>query len=145
MSTKTLQSLDLAIAQKQVRDLSDALARISHQDACQECQYRLQEAVEAYRWITRAEESIRQGVYYGLIECTPHLDEAMQALYRDWVDSSEQTEKLVAHHTECGGEPLDVREFLEVSSLAREKVNSMAWVRKSRKFRSQPTHEAAES
>lgn len=142
MSAKTLQSLDLAIAQKQVRDLSDSLARVSDEnEACN----RLQEASEAYRWMSRAEESIRQGVYCGLIEFTPQLDEAIELLYREWLASCEATEKLLARHVERGGKPVDARELAELSSAVREKINSMAWVRKSRKFRNEPAYETSES
>jgi hypothetical protein len=146
MTTRTLESLELAIAQKRLRGYSAELARDGEEsEECLECQRRIDEAVEAYRWVTRAEESIRQGVYEGLIEFTTQLDDAIQSLYRDWLALCEQTETLLARHLDRGGDPVDAGELSELSSLAREKINSMAWVRKSRTFRNEPACEASDN
>lgn len=141
MSTQTLQSLELAIAQKALDEYS---ATVANGDAeardTAACQRRLGQAIDSFQWIVRAEETIRQAVYQGLIEFSAELDEAIEALYRGWLVSSEATERVLAEIQEC---PQDAAEFRAITSQARERINAMAWARKSRKFRSGEAVEAS--
>ncbi|HQU47330.1 MAG TPA: hypothetical protein PK867_31295, partial [Pirellulales bacterium] len=79
-----------------------------------------------------------QGIYDALIESTPEFDETLQALYREWLVVCVDTEKLLARAVERGHAAAHADEFRGSAAVAREKVNSMAWVRKSRKFRNEP-------
>jgi hypothetical protein len=138
MSTKTLESLDLAIAQKRVSDYSDDVLRTPEDtDDRAESECRLERAIDAFRWIVRAEETIRQATYEGLIDVTPQLAQSIESLYREWLVACEATERLLARELERGCAAPNISEFRDVASEVREKINSTAWVRKSRKFRNE--------
>src|SRR5579883_1610193 len=95
MSTKTLESIELAVAQNCLDEYSSEVMNGDVQsNEAAACERRLSQAIEALNWITRAEESIRQAVYRGLIDFTQELDDALEALHRGWLAPSEMTEKL---------------------------------------------------
>lgn len=141
MSTKTLESLELAIAQKA---LDEYAAAFTDGDAAateaMAFQRHLQQGIDAFQWIVRAEETLRQAAYQGLIEFSPEIEQSVESLYREWLASSERIEKTFAAGQDC---PPDAAEFRAVTSQVRERINALAWVRKSRRFRSGAPMEAS--
>ncbi|HET6880434.1 MAG TPA: hypothetical protein VFI31_09780 [Pirellulales bacterium] len=146
MSINAMKSLELAIAEKQLSDYArDAVCASSGADECSQAECRLDRAVEAFRWIARAEEAVRQATYEGLTEFTPQVEESLDSLYRRWLGFSETTECDLIKLDEQGCIAANASEFREVAAQAREKINSMAWLRKSRKLRNAAPCEASES
>lgn len=144
MSTKTLESLELAIAQKYLDEYSaDAL---DGQRQCEEaaaCERRLEQGIEAFKWIARAEETIRQAVYEGLIDFSRELEEAIEALYSGWLAPWEQLQALVREQILQGAELDNVAEFAKCRNSVRDWIERHEWAKASkasqeRRLKSEP-------
>jgi hypothetical protein len=143
MSTKTLESLELVIAQKHLRDYSVDAMNGHHQaerpSACQ----RLLQGIEAFKWIVRAEETIRQAAYDGLLDYSKEVDDALEALYRGWLAPCEQIEALARQEIVQDGELDCAREFAACRDNARDWIERHEWAKASqrsrqRRFESEP-------
>lgn len=128
MATQTLRYLELAIAQKALDEYSAALAG-GDAEAIDTvaCELRLRQAIDSFQWIVRAEETIRQAVYQGLVDFSAELDEAIEALYRGWLIRCEQTRALIRQQTLAGGELDNIKEFSQCRESAIDWVERHEW------------------
>ncbi|HVA46479.1 MAG TPA: hypothetical protein VNH11_08905 [Pirellulales bacterium] len=128
MSIKTLESLELAVAQKSLDDYSAALANGDVQSLkAVACQRLVQQGIDAFQWIVKAEETIRQAAYQGLIDFSPELDETLEALYRGWLARCEQMQALIRQQILQGGDLDNVSEFARCRDSARDWIERHAW------------------
>lgn len=144
MSTKALESIELAVAQNYLDEYSSEVMNgdIQSNEAVA-CERRLGQAIEALNWITRAEETIRQAVYRGLIDLSPDLDGALEALHRGWLAPCEMTEKLVQHQIDQGVPIKNLAEFRACCESARDWIERHEWAKaaqrsRERRFASEP-------
>ncbi|HVA50529.1 MAG TPA: hypothetical protein VNH11_29560 [Pirellulales bacterium] len=69
-----------------------------HQAAmdCLHCEAFLQLGIDAFHWLNRADQQLRQEIYAGRLEYDAEVDEALGTLYRLWLRPYEDAEKWVA-------------------------------------------------
>ena len=111
----TVEPLALRIARERVgryRDESDDLMR-RHAEAidCRDCEDFLQLGIEAFNWLGRADQTIRQEVFAGRLEHDPEVDSALAALYSEWLKPCGYAEHWVAVQRERGFRVDNLEEF----------------------------------
>ncbi|HEX7380252.1 MAG TPA: hypothetical protein VF278_24260 [Pirellulales bacterium] len=128
MSTKTLESLELAIAQKALDDYSAAFTD-GDVDAIEAAAFQrhLQQGIDAFHWIVRAEETLRQAAYQGLINFSPEIEQALEALYRGWLAFCERMRAILRQQLLAGGDFDNAREFGECRSGAIDWIERHEW------------------
>lgn len=144
MSTKTLESLELAVAQKSLDEYSAALAESDGKSIkAVACRRRVQQGIDAFGWIVRAEETIRQAAYQGLIDFSQELDATLEALYRGWLARRGQMQALIRQQILQGAEFDNVQEFAKCRDSALDWIERHEWTKASersrqRRFASEP-------
>lgn len=86
---------------------------IRHREAieCFDCESFLQLGIDAFAWLTRADESIRKAFYVGQIEYDQEVDAAIARLYQEWLRPCIQAEKWIAAQESRGYNVSNVEEF----------------------------------
>lgn len=119
-------SLAFRSAQTHVKCFSDESNIIEQSNQaleCRDCEDFLQLGIDAFRWLNRADESIRLAVFAGY----PHneaADNALAALYKAWLDPCVPAERWIAIQEERGYHIDNLTEFrncvAEVEALVRD-------------------------
>ena len=133
MTTKTLESLELALAQKSLQEYSaETLNGDVDSEKTAATERRLRQGIEAFKWITRPEETIRQAVYEGLIEFSRDFDGALEALYCGWLAPYERVQALTRQQILRGGELDSVAEFVACRDSVRDWIERHEWAKASK-------------
>ena len=101
-------------------------------DAAGDCNQQVRAAIEAYRWLRRADDVMREAAYEGLIELSPEHQRSVAALLQTWL---ERGENLLARlrSPQISSEHLD--EFQRVFEEATELAESLEWLSVARRGR----------
>ena len=119
------ENINLELARRRVERYgdgasnADALARNGENG--NSCNDLLRRGIEAYRWLVRAEETLREACYEGLFTFTPEVKNSLAAMYESWLKSSELAEPWINAHCQTG-EPL---EYLHDFRSAQESVEEI--------------------
>ena len=130
------ENLCLDVAQRRVRDYTDeadAAISASHEaEGCWKCQDFLQKGIDAYKWLKKAEEFLREADYQGLQQFTPELQNAVDAMYNSWVHPCETAEEWASVNLARGYQIDNLQLFRETCNEVREVIQNREW-RKSAK------------
>lgn len=83
-----MSTLALREARRHVRSFSDECELVQdHREGseCRECEAFLQLGIDAFRWLVRADETIRGAIYTGGAEHDARADESLRSLFRAWL------------------------------------------------------------
>ena len=111
----------LQLAQKYVEEYTkhdDAMAQhYAVMEKCEACEEFLRLGVNAHKWLRQADETLREAARQG-IEVPAESRDALEVLYRDWLEPCADAEKLIKKQEDSGYAPGNLAEF----RLAREDV-----------------------
>ena len=112
----------LQLAQKHV-DAFDALME-QHRQAmkCRDCEELLQSGIDAYRWLTRADETIRQAAIEGF-DVPPEVVTALATMYRAWFKPCRYAEERIRDQERQGFAVTNVDAFRKAHDAMRMKVH----------------------
>jgi hypothetical protein len=134
-----MSNICITVAQRRVRDYTDESDRLMQDRAetleCQDCEAFLQHGINAYRWLRRAEEFLREADYQGLVEFEPDLRDVLDALYEAWMRPCEFAEKWIAESLRRGSGVGNLTEYRETCEDARELLQELEWRRSARRAR----------
>jgi hypothetical protein len=83
-----MSTLALREARRHVNTFTDESEIMqSHQQAmeCLDCEAFLQVGIDAFRWLIRADETIRRSIYRGLAQYDKDTDQALRGLFIAWL------------------------------------------------------------
>lgn len=134
-----MEALELAIAQKRVNEYTDDSARANGDtDAGGGRKNWLQTGIEAYRWISRAEETIREAVAQGLIDQAIYehsILPAIERVYTDWLTPFEHVEALVVNQSNGVGDSGTLAEFRQCGENVRDWLERHEWTSAAKRSR----------
>jgi hypothetical protein len=135
-----IPSLELEIARHQLRRFVDAgpdRALVEHHDAmeCRDCEEFLQKGIDAYKWLSRAEEAFLQADADGVIELTDEIEQSVKKLYEGWQQPCTFAEKWIATLTQRDYCIDNLPEFRHCCSLVRDWLDRDAWHRSAKRAR----------
>jgi hypothetical protein len=117
-------SLELQLAQAQLQHFEEQLDPIlrDHREAedCRVCEQFLQHGIDAYKWLSRAEEAFLAAETEGVLEFTPELQQAIEALYHRWLAPCAAAEKWIARVEKSGYTVDNLAEFRNCCELVRD-------------------------
>jgi len=112
----------LKLARKRV-DAFDALTeQHRHAMKCQDCQDLLRSGIEAYKWLRRADETIRLAAVEGF-QVSQDVVATLSNLYRAWLKPCPYAEEQVKEQEKLGFKIASLDEFRKVCEEVRTKVS----------------------
>lgn len=121
----------------------DPMTRVNGEVLDRESEDLLQLGIEAYQWIVRAERRLRENARAGNVDHPADAIAAIAELYKLWLIPGAFIEAQLAQQPSAAAG--NAAEFREIYLSVREKLNVMAWVGKSRRFRDKPAPETSEN
>jgi hypothetical protein len=101
--------------------------------ACRDCEDFLRLGIDAHKWLRRAEETLREAAYEGLLDFGPELHAAIDALNDAWLQPCEFAERWIAALAAGGYFPENLNEFQAACESVRDRAERRDWqVRASR-------------
>ncbi len=94
---------------------------------CRDCEDFLQLGIDCFKWLSRAEECLRQEVYKGKRKNDGELSEALDHLYSQWQIPVRWAEKWVESQRASGYEPDNLNEFHSVCDQVQTVVDERQW------------------
>jgi hypothetical protein len=64
---------------------------------CRDCESFLQLGIDAFKWLCRADEEIRKGIFSGEVQYKEDMDSAIAALYKLWLRPCVFAEQWIRH------------------------------------------------
>lgn len=114
----------LLIARQRVDAYSqrDALME-QHAEAmkCRDCEDLLHCGIEAYKWLRRADETLREAAKAGF-DVGEEAKEALDLLYRTWLRPCERAERRIREQQELGFTIKNLDEFRAACSFVKRQV-----------------------
>lgn len=128
------ENLALKIAHRRVHayaDESDELMQ-RHAEAmeCRNCEAFLKMGIDAFKWVRRAEETIREADYEGISELTPEVQKALDLLYTAWMNPCEFAERWILSLANRGYVPENLEKFRNACEEAEGTIERRNWQRK---------------
>jgi hypothetical protein len=125
------ENLALTLAHRRVHayaDESDELIR-RHAEAmeCHDCEDFLKKGIDAFKWLRRAEETVREADYEGIRETTPEIQESLALLYAAWMTPCEFAERWISSLAMRGYTPGNVEKFRSACEEAEETLQRRSW------------------
>lgn len=122
-----MDSLAFRTARAHVHNLSSEYDElmVRHREAtdCFDCEAFLQLGIDAFGWLTRADQSIRKDMFSGRLEYDEGVTAAAERLYKLWLRPCDDVEKWIAKQEACGYNVSNVEEFRrcvsEVKAIVR--------------------------
>lgn len=114
----------LLIAQQRVRAYSERVALIEqHAEAvkCRDCEDLLDCGIEAYKWLRKADESLREAAKAGF-EVSTEVRESLDLLYRTWLRPCAHAERRIREQQEAGFEISNLADFRAACEFAKRQV-----------------------
>jgi len=91
---------------------------------CFDCRDFLQLGIDAYQWLTRADEQLREEVFAGQIDHNAEADQAIDVLYKTWLKPCDFAEKWITVQQQRNFEIENLTEFRrcveEVRAIVRD-------------------------
>lgn len=90
------ETLAFRVARQHVRTFGDEVQR-RHAEAleCRDCEDYLKLGIDAFDWLIRADIAIREAVCKKEAEFEPEVDDALEAMMRNWLMTSEIASKWI--------------------------------------------------
>ena len=129
-------------AEQQVGFYSDqSEAMRSHHEAmeCRDCEDFLQLGIGAFKWIQRAEDSIRTAVCDGIVAFDVEIDKAITRLYHSWLGPCPDAEKWIKAQIDRGYRPDNLDEFRKCCEEVRDILEQRTLREKARNARTEPS------
>ena len=135
-SESTTGNFVLDIATRRVHRYADDLMR-DHAQAmeCRDCEEHLQQGIDAYKWLRRAEETLREADYEGILTFSKDLEMAIDTLYKAWLGPAEHAERWIKALRQKGYTPDNLNDFREICEDVKEIVGGREWGSKATKAR----------
>ncbi len=101
----------------------------AHREAmdCRNCEDFLQLGVDAYEWLKRAEEALRENLYKGRRRNDPKLSEAFDMMYNTWLWPVEFADEWIAKQIHKGYIPDNLENFRKACDEVRDIVERRNW------------------
>ncbi|MCE9545301.1 MAG: hypothetical protein K8T25_07265 [Planctomycetia bacterium] len=127
------EMLELRIARESVQDFHDNLMQ-AHAEAmdCLECEELLDKGISAYKWLSQAEATLREGAARGICPFTDKLRQALETLYYFWLDPCKYAEERIAAALEKGYNPDNLQEFRDCCERVRAWIEENEWRKRTR-------------
>ena len=124
-------NLNLELAQRHLErygeGASNVPAHATNGVGGRSCNDVLRRGIDAYRWLVRAEETLREACYQGLFTFTPEVKNTLAAMYESWLKSSELAESWIDAHCQTG-EPLQLlHDFRRAQESVEEILAQVDW------------------
>ena len=124
-------NLALSLARIRVHAYADASGELMKQHAeameCRDCEDFLKMGIEAYQWLQRAEDTMREADYAGIFEFTRETRETLDTLYVAWLKPCEFAEKWIASLNNRSYFPDNLSKFRDACERAQESVQNRDW------------------
>ena len=131
------ENLVLEVARHHVRAYADTSAARADRElaagSCDACAGLIQAGVDAYRWLRRADETLREADYCGLARLTPEIRETVGQLYALWLDAFSQTDAWI--RSLGGSPPVGFAELVDACEEVREILDGLDWKRRATRAR----------
>ena len=121
------QDYSLKLAEKHVSEYSNQDSfNERHREAmeCRNCEDFLELGINAFKWLTQADETIRQAAIEGL-EVSENIPEVIATLYRAWLRPCDRAEALIKEQRERGFRLKNLNEFRDACDFVRQQVRLM--------------------
>lgn len=140
------ENINLELAQRRLERYShmasDVIAHVANGHNGANCIDFLQHGIDAYRWLVRAEETLRAASYESLFDFSADVQETFDALYLSWLKSSELAEAWIASHQQAATPSEILREYNRVKEAIEDVVAHRDWASRSRNaFEERMAHE----
>jgi hypothetical protein len=94
---------------------------------CRDCEDFLKLGVDAFQWLTRADDMLSAAAHDGLLDFTPELRAALGELYESWLRPCDAAERWIATLEQAGFTPEHLAEFRAACEVARNNVERQQW------------------
>ena len=111
--------------------------------ACRDCEDFLQMGIDAFRWLQRAEENIRDGAMSGAVSFNLEVDEAITRMYEKWLGPCDDAEMWVAEQLRQGFTPDNLNKFRACCEEVRDTIEKRSLCQKARTARQNCSKEDA--
>jgi hypothetical protein len=91
---------------------------------CLNCESYLQLGIDAFNWLIRADQAIRHAVYHGQCEHDCETDEAIEALFREWLPPCDFANEWIDAQHKRGYKVENLSQFRECEQEVRTIVKS---------------------
>ncbi|MGO8747292.1 MAG: hypothetical protein ACLQNE_15005 [Thermoguttaceae bacterium] len=124
------ETLALRIARQRVEGYEAAKKYIieEHNEAmdCLDCEAFVQMGIDAFRWLIRADETIRRAIAAGRLSFDADVDAALRRLFVDWLRPCEVAEKWASRQHQRGNPVENYEELRKCREEAAAIVASFA-------------------
>ncbi len=119
-------NVNLALAELKVKFYADESHRLmkDHYDAmsCLDCEGFLQSGINAFEWLKRTEEMLREADYEGIFDFTQEIHCAFDVLYVAWLKPCDVAEQWIAKVSDDGFEIKNLSEFRDTCDQAHDEI-----------------------
>jgi len=116
---------------------SDLMTQHGEVMDCRDCEDFLRLGIDAFHWISRADEALRSAEYDGGSDEAARLDLALDGLYKGWQRPCECARKWIQLQVAKGHSPGNLREFQECCEEVEDRVQRRDWEHRSRRARTE--------
>ena len=137
-------NLALRLAQRRVHSYADeVLQHHAHAMECRDCELFLQKGIDAHRWLSQAEETMRESDAEGIFSFSREMQDALGTLYQTWLGPCAFAEQWIDDLLKRNFHPDNLEDFRRVCDEVRDIVERQDWQTRTRKSRI--IHHAEES
>jgi hypothetical protein len=101
----------------------------------QGCEDHLKRAIEAQRWLLRAEQMLREADALGILVLTAEVRQALDGLYSSWLAASADAEKWLAALAQRGCVPGNLAAFRAACEEIEDLMEQKDWQRRADRIR----------
>lgn len=127
----TNDNLALNLARRRIHDYAGETASWAQQHAeameCRDCEEFLQKGISAYKWLRRAEETMREADSEGLFDFDTELREAVGDLYQAWLQTLPLVENWIAALQQRGYSLDNLADFQAVREAVQDVIDQKDW------------------
>jgi hypothetical protein len=117
--------LVLQLAERRVHHFGEE--SIPPESRVEACERFLQKGIDAYKWLRRAEEFLREADYEGLLNLDATLRNALGTLYEEWLKSSNHAKRCIETAARTGEILSNRDEFMQAYQDALDIVEQREW------------------
>jgi hypothetical protein len=114
--------LQLRVARRRLKSFADESKLIDgHRQAMErlDCEAFLQLGIDAYDWLVRADQAIRKAMLAGGEEHSPRTEQALENLFRAWLEPCKLANKWITSIGKRGQSPENLARFRECETEVR--------------------------
>ncbi len=129
-------SLEYRLAAHYVDDFADHVMK-DHYAAMEsyDCQELMEKGILAFEWLDRAEKTIREASYLGIVDFTVDAKESVEKLYGAWLNPCVKVDQWLDNLLAQGYRPANVDRFQECKAEVADRTQRKAWASLARKAR----------